>query len=92
MRELVCSTEKQKPVIALLDLDVSRGGMKPSDIKVQLLDASRFYNTWGFTPDQPRGQALHDHLFTHEPIEWNRIGHFQDVVRAIEGLPSLIQP
>jgi len=31
----------------------------------------------------PGGQALHAALFTSEPIEWNRIGHFQDVTMRL---------
>jgi len=33
----------------------------------------------GFNQDGLRGPALYDSLFARELIEWNRIGHFQDV-------------
>ena len=29
------------------------------------------------------GEALSEYLFAHEPIEWNRIGHFQDVTMRL---------
>ena len=31
----------------------------------------------------PSGQILFDHLFAFDPIEWNRIGHFQDVTMRL---------
>ena len=43
------------------------------------------YAKWDFNtePDGPRGQELYDHLFKHEPIEWNRLGVFQDVTMRL---------
>ena len=38
MRELVCSTTMQKPIIALVDPDVSRGGLTAADVRRQLLE------------------------------------------------------
>ena len=77
-RELVSSTTKDKPIIALVDLDATRGGLSFAEIHVQLLKAEDSYTKWGFdlqtTPDC---QKLHDHLFASVAIEWNRIGHFQ---------------
>ena len=81
MRELVSSTLKQKPIIALIDPDASRGGLSLDECHAQLVEADAMYAKWDFNtePDGPRGQALYDHLFKHEPIEWNRLGVFQDV-------------
>ena len=31
----------------------------------------------------PGGEALYDKLYADEPIEWNRIGHFQDVTMRL---------
>ena len=31
----------------------------------------------------PTAQQLYDHLFAHEPIEWNRLGDFQDVTMRL---------
>ena len=49
-------------------------------VRAQLLEAETSYNAWGFgTEGTPRADALHAMLFHREPIEWNRIGHFQDI-------------
>ena len=83
MRELVASTVKQKPIIALIDPDASRGGLSLVEVQAQLTEADALYEKWGFNTEAGalHGKALKDHLFAHEPIEWNRIGHFQDVRR-----------
>jgi len=94
MRELVASTTLQKPIIALTDPDASRGGMSLAEVHSQLIEADALAIKWGFhgadTPSSgteyqeaylwPGGEMLHEYLFgEHEPIEWNRIGHFQDI-------------
>ena len=82
MRELVASTRKGKQMIALIDLDESRGGLTLRQIREQLLNAESHYEQWGFPSDAPLSQELYDHLFSDEPIEWNRLGAFQDVSRT----------
>jgi len=62
-----------------VDPDASRGGLSLKEVRKQLVEADDLYEKWGFNEAGPRGQALHDALFASEPIEWNRIGHFQDV-------------
>ena len=50
----------------------------------RLAEAETKYDGWGFDPaTTPSGQALYDHLFAHEVVEWNRIGHFQDVTMRL---------
>jgi hypothetical protein len=83
MRELVSTTTKQKPAIALVDPDASRGGVSKEQASVQLIDAETYFDKWGFGEAVPSGSALHAHLFAFEPIEWNRIGHFQDVTMRL---------
>ena len=93
MRELVSSASKEKPIIALIDLDVSRGGMSLDEVKTQFVEADVLATKWGFygyekassgaeyqeSYSWPGGTELHEHLIgEHEPIEWNRIGHFQE--------------
>ena len=80
MRELVSSAASQKPIIALIDPDASRGGMSLDEVKTQLVEADELYAKWAFNekPGALRGEALYTHLFAHQPIEWNRIGHFQE--------------
>ena len=42
-------------------------------VHVQLLEEEVNFTKWGFdAPTTPAAQALHDHLFANEPIEWNR--------------------
>ena len=75
MIELVASTRKAKPIIALIDPDKSRGGMTTTEVHTELLEAEDLYSKWEFDPSTtPNGQALYDHLFAHAPIEWHRIG------------------
>jgi len=38
---------------------------------------------WHKSTEYPGGQVLYDHLAAYEPIEWNRIGHFQDVTMRL---------
>jgi len=84
MRELVSSTIRKKPVIALVDSDSSHGGLTPKQVHMQLIEADSSYPKWGFDPEvSPPGQALNDHLFEREPIEWNRIGVFQEVTMRL---------
>ena len=83
MRELIAATAKAIPIIPLIDLDESRGGLSLAAIHMQLLKADSMYNKWGLDAAAPRGEALYAHLFAAEPIEWNRIGHFQDVTMRL---------
>ena len=73
MRELVSSTIKQKPIIALVDPDSSRGGMSSDEVLKELIEAEGCYAKWQFDVEMtPLSQALYNHLFASEPIEWNR--------------------
>jgi len=85
MRELVSSTVKQKAMIALVDMDASRGGLTLEEVQAQLVEADVFYDKWAFNnePGAPRAMLLYEHLTIYEPIEWNRIGHFQDVTMRL---------
>lgn len=73
MRELVSSTVKKKPIIALIDTDASRGGLTLEQVHANLIAGESSYDKWGFDPKAtPTGQVMYDHLFQDEPIEWNR--------------------
>jgi len=76
MRELVASTRMRKPIIALIDNDASRGGLSLDEVHARLLKAEGSYAKWDLdAAATPSGQALYDHLFASEPIEWNRECH-----------------
>ena len=84
MRELVSAAKMGKEIIALVDLDASKGGLSNQQVRERLSEAESRYEGWGFDPaTTPSAQALYDHLFAHEPIEWNRLGHFQDVTMRL---------
>ena len=73
MRELVSTTTKQKPTIALIDPDSSRGGLSVQEVRAQLIEAQASYARWGFDAETtPNGEVLHGHLFLAMAIEWNR--------------------
>eukprot|EP00966_Prymnesium_polylepis_P054373 1257084-Prymnesium_polylepis.2 len=76
IRELIATAKKNKPVIALIEPDKSRG-LSVQQVHEQILQAAEHYKDWGIDDAAPHGQDLIDHVFANEPIEWNRIGHFQ---------------
>jgi len=83
VRELIAAAKRGKPVIAIVDLDESRDGLSLQQVHEQVLRAADHYEEWGIEVGAPHGQELFDHLFTIEPIEWNYIGHFQDVTMRL---------
>ena len=83
MRELISSTQKRKRMIACLDLDTTRGGMSRDEVQRQLLEAEERYAGWRFPDDCPTGTELFKALFKDDPLEWNRIGAFQDVTMRL---------
>jgi len=84
MRELVAAAIQQKPIVTLVDTDISRGGISASEVRRQLIEAEDSFGKWGFDDTTPRGAVLHDdHLLRYEPIEWNRIGVFQEITMRL---------
>jgi len=93
MRELVGAMIKEKPFIALTDAETNHGGLSLNEIHTQCLEADVLAKSWNFLGLEkatsganyqeaylwPGGQEIYDALFALEPVEWNRIGHFQDV-------------
>ena len=63
-------------MIALIEPDKSRG-LSVQQVHEQILQAADHYMDWGIDDAAPRGPNLINHMFANEPIEWNRIGHFQ---------------
>ena len=78
MRELTAATALSKPLITLLEMETNKGGLTLLEIQQLLEDADGLYAKWGFGAGVPRSHTLYAHLYQHPPIEWNRIGHFQD--------------
>ena len=75
MRELIAAKKKDKPILALVDPDASRGGLSTEEVKTQLVETEASYGKWNFdAATTPSGLVLYDHLFASDPIEWNRIG------------------
>eukprot|EP00966_Prymnesium_polylepis_P096936 2245812-Prymnesium_polylepis.1 len=83
IRELIAAARQGKSVIAIIDLDESRGGLNLQQVHEQVLQAADHYDEWGIEDGAPGGQQLFDHLVANEPIEWNYIGHFQDVTMRL---------
>ena len=89
----------RKPLIALTDPEVGKGGLSMDEIHARLHEADGLAEKWGFRLEEhhdeqdhgewhagfiwPGSQLLGDALFASEPIEWNRIGHFQDVTMRL---------
>ena len=68
--DVVRAVLREKPLIALLEPDPARGGLTVAQVREQLAV-------------QPDGVTLADALFAESPIEWNRIGAFQDVTMRL---------
>ena len=69
-----------KPVIAVMDPESASGAMSVNEVHAALYQANAMFDTWGFAGDGgPNGPECVETIFSNEPIEWNRIGAFQDV-------------
>ena len=91
MRELVSSTTMQKPMIALMEPDALRGGLSLEEIETQLVEAEASYSKWDFPQTTPPGQALYEHLFAADSIEWNRKRHGRSQMNTCaSSLPATI--
>ncbi len=88
MRELLRTLFSQKPLLVMSEPEHKHGGMTAAQVKIALEQANgRFaspwgleeeMSTWGYDPP-PTATAMYNTLYAEEPIEWNRIGIFQDV-------------
>jgi len=80
MIELQASVKQGKLIIPLLDPDASKGGLTQHQVHDLLIKAEEsLYEKWGFDGTSLSAEALYKALFATPPIEWNRIGAFQDV-------------
>ena len=80
IREIRSTVAKQKPIIAVLDPDAPSCAMTIDEIHeaLTMAEASQ-YASWGMAGDSgPGAEECMRALFEHEPIEWNRIGAFQE--------------
>ena len=86
MIEIRSTVLKKKPIIPVLDPDKSRGGLSKEEILAQLVDSDSKWGKWGFDTDglgEAKGKELFETLFSYEPVEWNRMGHFPDVTMRL---------
>ena len=82
MIEIRSTVKMGKPIIPVLDPDKTRGGLTKEQIREQLIESDGKWEKWGFNTDglgEAKGEQLYNTLFSFEPIDWNRIGAFQDV-------------
>eukprot|EP00966_Prymnesium_polylepis_P187240 4340598-Prymnesium_polylepis.2 len=80
MIELRASVKMGKLVIPLVDPDASKGGLTKKQVHEQLVKAEEsLFEKWGFSDTGPFADELFEAIFRNEPLEWNRIGAFQDV-------------
>ena len=97
MRELLRAVVTRKPILALLEPERNKGGLSREEIRQQLADAAASaagapspYAKWGLDAEveswgyaMPSAEELYGALFAAEPLEWNRIGVFQDVTMRL---------
>uniref|UniRef100_A0A7S4JF41 TIR domain-containing protein n=1 Tax=Prymnesium polylepis TaxID=72548 RepID=A0A7S4JF41_9EUKA len=88
VRELFRAVAFDRPLFSLMESEAGKGGLTREQVWETLLenDASGFYAKCGLASEVdawgvrlPSAQELYDALFKTEPIEWARIGSFQDV-------------
>jgi len=78
--EIQAAVKMGKRIIALLDPDASKGGLTRDQVHEQLIEAeTHLYAKWRLDEGGPSAKELNTALFACQPIEWNRIGVFQDV-------------
>eukprot|EP00966_Prymnesium_polylepis_P245995 5690225-Prymnesium_polylepis.1 len=78
--ELRACVKMGKRIIPVVDPDASKGGLTQDQVHEQLIKAeNELYQKWRFEDIGLSAEDLYTALFTQEPIEWNRIGVFQDV-------------
>ena len=95
MIELRSSVTKGKRILPLVEPLLDRGGLTQKQIHDDLVAADAFYAKWGFEGDGgPRSDELMAALFSGElePVEWNRIGAFQDVTMRLIATIALRPP
>jgi len=95
MKELYRAVVNRRPILAVLEPDPTQdGGLDRKDIEAILTDAHiekfKLRTKWASWKDEgevaasgfdhaPDGAEVAEALFAVEPIEWNRLPHFQDV-------------
>jgi len=87
MREMLRAMFDKKPIITLIELDKSKhGAVSSGEVLAGLTSACEHFESWGLAREMmdwgfpvPTPEALYSTLIAAEPIEWNRIGAFQDV-------------
>jgi hypothetical protein len=75
----------KKPIIALTEPEISKGGLTRQQLTLQLQDAVDTFDSWRLTDEMvewgfppPSAHDLLKALFANgPPIEWNRLGLFQ---------------
>ena len=78
--EIRASVKMGKLIIPVVDPDASKGGLTQDQVHEQLLKAEKeLYGKWQFGDIGVSAEDLYTALFAQSPIEWNRIGAFQDV-------------
>ncbi len=91
MRECLRAIHDGKPLLTLLEPDRQHGSLSLEQIRQRLVDADKLYAKWGLEEEmhlwgfvKPTPSQMYDHLFgQNEPIEWNRLGCFQDVTMRL---------
>eukprot|EP00966_Prymnesium_polylepis_P203035 4703906-Prymnesium_polylepis.2 len=64
MRELTCAFTQGKPLLAVEDCELDRGGLSLRAVREQLIEAEARYGSWGFGQRAPRGAELCDALLS----------------------------
>ena len=92
MRELLRATVTNKPIIAMLEPEASKGGLTREQIRTELETAeSTLIANWGLDAElaewgvesTPSADEMEYWLFQEEPIEWNRLSALQDVTMRL---------
>ena len=81
MREFTQTIEDGKPIIAILDPTNKQAGLSVEDVRELVLEH-----------DSARGAHHFERLLSEPPLEWNRLGIFQDVTLKLIAERLLPEP
>lgn len=79
--QLLRTIHHNKPIITLFEGEASKGRLTFAELGILLQNVTDLHEKWHLTDEMkawglpaPSAKELHDALFQHDPIEWNRIG------------------
>jgi len=93
------ATFDRKPILALMEDSAKAGHLRRDDVHARLVHAeeNHMYDKWGLANEmvdwkyqpQPTASQLFEAIFAQPPIDWHRVGVFQQVTLRLMALRLL---